>query len=231
MKIMKEVVLAASILSVIALAIFFTVRMQSPQDKKNGNETETFFDEDAEVSTDITAETADTPSLAVPREAEENSTKGNQTATMQSGVSRQPAGQNTDIENKNICTLEIRCDALSNDLSKLVDPSQAVYIPADGIILHKTEVEFEEGENIYHLLLRICREKSVSVSASYTEEYKSMYVRGINNIFEFDAGESSGWLYNVNGIYPRIGSSLYPVKKGDTILWEYTLTYKGMWDD
>ena len=60
------------------------------------------------------------------------------------------------------------------------------------------------------------------MEASYTPMYGSVYVEGINNLYEFDCGELSGWMYSVNGIYPNYGCSSYILKDGDVICWVYT---------
>ena len=52
--------------------------------------------------------------------------------------------------------------------------------------------------------------------------YSSAYVEGINNLYEFDVGSLSGWMYNVNGWYPNYGCSRYQVKDGDVVEWCYT---------
>ena len=53
-------------------------------------------------------------------------------------------------------------------------------------------------------------------------EDNSAYVEGINNLYEFDVGSLSGWMYNVNGWYPNYGCSRYQVKDGDVVEWRYT---------
>ena len=55
-----------------------------------------------------------------------------------------------------------------------------------------------------------------------TPAYNSAYIEGINNIYEFDGGELSGWTYLVNGKVPGVGCSEYKVKNGDVIEWLYT---------
>ena len=55
-----------------------------------------------------------------------------------------------------------------------------------------------------------------------TPFYDSAYIMGINNIYEFDAGELSGWTYKVNGWYPNYGCSRYQLQPGDEIEWHYT---------
>ena len=52
--------------------------------------------------------------------------------------------------------------------------------------------------------------------------YNSNYIQGINNLYEFDCGDLSGWQYIVNGWSPNYGCSRYIVKEGDAIEWRYT---------
>ena len=58
---------------------------------------------------------------------------------------------------------------------------------------------------------------------SDTLDASNGYVKYINNIGEFDAGKSSGWLYAVNGTVCTISSTQYKVKAGDVIEWRYTV--------
>ena len=48
------------------------------------------------------------------------------------------------------------------------------------------------------------------------------YVEGIHNLYEFDCGALSGWMYKVNGWYPNYGSSRYQLKDGDVVEWRFT---------
>ena len=52
--------------------------------------------------------------------------------------------------------------------------------------------------------------------------YNSAYIEGIANLYEFDCGSQSGWMYKVNGWFPNYGCSKYAVNEGDTIVWCYT---------
>jgi hypothetical protein len=52
--------------------------------------------------------------------------------------------------------------------------------------------------------------------------YAGYYVEAINGFGEFDAGELSGWMYRVNGVFPGYSSSLHELKDGDSVEWVYT---------
>ena len=51
---------------------------------------------------------------------------------------------------------------------------------------------------------------------------ETYYVEGINQLYEFDCGKNSGWMYSVNGEYPNYGASSYNLKDGDKVEWRYT---------
>ena len=54
---------------------------------------------------------------------------------------------------------------------------------------------------------------------------KSVYVEGIGNLYEFDGGDMSGWMYRVNGVFANVGCSEYIIKAGDKIEFVYTCNF------
>ncbi len=119
------------------------------------------------------------------------------------------------------CTIEIRCDTILNNMEDLKDGKE-VYVPSDGTILPRTTVEFKDGETVFDVLKRACASKNIQLEYEYTPVYGSYYLQGINNLYEFDCGEQSGWMYKVNGWFPNYGCSSYKLSEGDTIVWCYT---------
>jgi hypothetical protein len=69
------------------------------------------------------------------------------------------------------------------------------------------------------ILQKVCKEKDVQI------EDKKGYVKGINYLYEFSAGQKSGWMYKVNGKLPNYMASEVKLKDGDEILWFYTVDY------
>ena len=96
------------------------------------------------------------------------------------------------------------------------------FVPSDGWILKSTKVSFSEGESVHDVLQRVCKDKGIHMESSFTPAYDSAYVEGINQLYEFDCGELSGWMYNVNGWFPNYGCSKYTLSDGDVINWVYT---------
>jgi hypothetical protein len=119
------------------------------------------------------------------------------------------------------CTISIACTTILDNLDKL-DPDKTDFIPADGWLLGETKAEFSEGESVFDVLRRVCRDKDIHLEFTNTPAYGSVYIEGIGNIYEFDCGDLSGWMYKVNGWFPNYGCSQYTLTDGDTVSWVYT---------
>ena len=120
------------------------------------------------------------------------------------------------------CTFSISCETILDNMDKCVE-SKKFLVPKDGIIFPATEVEFSEGESVFDVLQRVCRDNAIHMESNWTPMYNSAYVEGINNLYEFDVGgPQSGWMYKVNEWFPNYGCSAYTLKNGDDIVWCYT---------
>ena len=122
---------------------------------------------------------------------------------------------------KLVCTFSVECGTVFQHLENLA-PGKLDALPANGVILPAQSVSFTEGESVFDVLQRVCRENEIPMEASYVPLYHSAYVEGISNLYEFDCGEGSGWMYRVNGSYPNFGCSRYMLKNGDTVEFRYT---------
>ena len=119
------------------------------------------------------------------------------------------------------CTLSVRCDtALSN--KDMLDSSKADILPEDGVIFPETTVYFSEGESVYDVLVREMINAKIHMESENTPMYKSAYIEGIANLYEYDCGPLSGWMYKVNGVFPNYGCSAYVLSDGDRVEWVYT---------
>ena len=132
------------------------------------------------------------------------------------------SSQNTPPEEQaTTCSISIVCTTVLDHLDWLT-PGKEDILPAGGVMLAATEVEPQEGETVFSLLQRITRENGIPMEASFTPGTGSAYVEGIGNLYEFDCGQRSGWLYFVNGISPGYSCSEYTLKPGDRVEWVYT---------
>lgn len=120
-----------------------------------------------------------------------------------------------------ICTIQIVCDTILDNMNHLSKGKEG-YVPSNGKILGTTTVEFSEGETVFDVLQRVCSSAGIQLEYSYTPIYESYYIEGINQLYEFDCGSESGWMYKVNGRFPNYGCSSYYLEDGDTIVWCYT---------
>lgn len=89
------------------------------------------------------------------------------------------------------------------------------------IPLPPTTIEIADGETVLTALIGITKERKIQM------DYRggrgaTAYVEGINNVYEFDRGQGSGWMYSVNGIFPDRGAGVVPLMAGDVVEWQYT---------
>ena len=119
------------------------------------------------------------------------------------------------------CTISISCATILDNMNWL-DPEKEELVPEDGWILEPTVVTFYEGESVFNVLQRTCKQNRIHMEFENTPIYNSAYIEGINNLYEFDCGELSGWMYKVNDWFPNYGCSRYQLHEGDVICWVYT---------
>ena len=128
----------------------------------------------------------------------------------------------TNGDGKLTCTLEIRCDTLLGSLDKLSE-GKAALVPEDGVLLPVTEVEFTGGNSVFDVFRQTLKNQKIHFEYVDASAYDSVYIEGIGNLYEFDCGLQSGWMYSVNGTYPGLGCSGYTLADGDVIVFSYTL--------
>ena len=133
----------------------------------------------------------------------------------------EPQDTTVNTDSQLTCTLLVECSTILNNMGDLKEGKESL-VPADGVIFGPSTVTFYEGESVYDVLLREMQNNRIHMESVFTAMYNSAYVEGINNLYEFDCGRWSGWMYCVNGWYPNYGCSRYQVQDGDVIEWHYT---------
>lgn len=126
--------------------------------------------------------------------SQSNQAQSQQTSSSPSAAPAQSAPQ------KNLATLSIRSDS--------------------GMILGTTEVEVQGSDTVFTVLSRTVKSKGIQMESEGVGP--SVYVMGINNLYEKDRGPRSGWMYRVNGVYLNVSAGAASVKNGDKIEWVYT---------
>jgi len=119
-------------------------------------------------------------------------------------------------------TLSVRVDTLLHNMH-LLHRDKHELVPANGVIFPSTQVRAYEGESVFNVLQREMRRNRIHMASRFTPVFNSAYVEAINNLYEFDAGPLSGWMYRVNDWFPNFGASRYLLQPGDVIEWMYTV--------
>ncbi len=201
--------------------------------------------EDSSVHSTTTADSRNNhgASASAPSVTDDKNTKSNDSDTVSADTNQNTSGEkdkyNTDpIPNgkpkpvepqdksvneskKHSATLSITCKTISSNMDKFSKDKLSV-LPSDGIIYSERQVMFYEGESVFDVLVRETKKKRIHMEFENTPIYNSAYIEGIHNLYEFDCGDLSGWMYKVNGWFPNYGCSRYQLKAGDKIEWVYT---------
>lgn len=128
-------------------------------------------------------------------------------------------------ESSETVTVSIRCDTVLNNYDKLSQKlKNSKLIPNDGVILDTTEYVLRHGDTAFDVLERAVRYNRIQMEYQGADKnsFGSVYIQGINYLYEFSCGPLSGWMYLVNGEFPNYGCSNYKLKDGDVIQWVYT---------
>ena len=124
-------------------------------------------------------------------------------------------------ESQQHCTMLITCHTLVDNKENLKKNKRAL-VSDDGIILSGTEINITDGESVFDATKRICTERKIPFEFTLTPVYNTAYVEGIYNLYEFDCGSGSGWIYLVNGKIQSVGCSDCKLNDGDIVEWAYT---------
>lgn|GEM_PF-6071209 len=113
-------------------------------------------------------------------------------------------------------SLLINCENALKADSGLAD-SIRDELPADGVVFYSNEFEIREGDTVYDVISRACEENGIQMESTKVGMSSAMYIEGIANLYEFDCGNLSGWMYSVNGDFPQISVSQTKVSDGDEV--------------
>lgn len=157
--------------------------------------------------------------VTVEKNQEANGSAGSTNVSQESKPEIKPESNQEPVSK--YVTISITCHTILNNLDKVSDNKKGI-IPSNGVILSQKQVEINDGDTVFDVLLRETRKQRIHMDFVESPVYGSAYIKGINNIYEFDAGELSGWMYSVNGVFPNYGCSIYNLNDGDVIQWMYT---------
>jgi len=88
-----------------------------------------------------------------------------------------------------------------------------------GSILPKTTVTVSKNATAWAAI------KEALDAADIEYEYTSGYISSVDGLSEFDNGNTSGWMYYVNGSEPKVGMNQYKLVSGDVVTLKYVTTF------
>lgn len=174
--------------------------------------TETSKKPSAPAETSETASPAPQVTTAAPAEPV---TSSSTTTTPEPPVTT-TATTTTPPKAEHTVSLLISCENAVKPDSGLADSIRAE-LPGDGLIFYSQEFEIERGDTVYDIISRACHENGIPMESSRIAMSSDMYIEGIANLYEFDCGQLSGWMYSVNGDFPQLSTSQVEVNDGDEI--------------
>ncbi|ETI67733.1 DUF4430 domain-containing protein [Neobacillus vireti] len=89
-----------------------------------------------------------------------------------------------------------------------------------GTILSATKVNFKDGATIFDIISQAAKKQGIIIDSRGSGA--TAYIEGIDNIYEFDYGVKSGWIFKQNGVSLTKSIGVVKVKDGDRIECFYT---------
>lgn len=146
-------------------------------------------------------------------------------------VNNKETNKKTDINKSETSKDEISVN-VSIDLSTFkndkayakLKPELRKYVPASGYVLKNQKISINDGASAFDVLQKATRINKIPMAyqGGDVNLYNSIYIEGINHIFEFSAGNESGWMYSINNTFPSYGMSQFYVKNNDNLKLVYT---------
>ena len=96
-------------------------------------------------------------------------------------------------------------------------------LPDDGVMLPAVTVDFRSGETAWDAFLTAAQSAKLQYESDGTGE--SAYLLGIGNLYTGDAGDNSGWVFEVNGESPDVGCGRYELQDGDAVTFRYVYDF------
>lgn len=120
------------------------------------------------------------------------------------------------------CTLAVSCQTVleNADVMKALSAEKKAILPADGVIVAETQVEFGKDETAMDVLQRYFRDNKLHIDVQ-TSAYGA-YVNALGNLYGGDGGDWSGWLFFVNDEVASVGADQVVLKDGDKIEFKYS---------
>lgn len=97
----------------------------------------------------------------------------------------------------------------------------SIVISDNEVPLPPTKMEIKDEDSILQALIQIAKKNKIQMDYRGGQG-STAYVEGIDNVYEFDRGQGSGWMYRINGVFPDRGAGAVTLCDGDKVEWLYT---------
>lgn len=120
--------------------------------------------------------------------------------------------------------ISIDCMNILEHMDDLKDGDILADYIGNGKILDKTGYQISAGSTVFDLLKMTARANQIQLDyqGESASTYNTVYVKGIQYIYEKACGSSSGWMYMVNGEWAGVGCSSKKLEDGDFVQWRFS---------
>ena len=124
------------------------------------------------------------------------------------------------------CTIAIDCSSISGNgaLTAAGNPQLEPYA-VNPYILAPTVITVSDSNGDGRVGVDEAIKQACNTYGIQYEFKGSNYLKGMNYLYEFNAGPNSGWMYKVNGRIPNKGCNTYYLGGSEDILWYYVISY------
>lgn len=91
----------------------------------------------------------------------------------------------------------------------------------NGYWIQNQSIQVAKDATVYHAFVEALKKNNMTQDGAEYGYVRSITYNG-RTLGEFDQGQNSGWLYQVNSTLPNVGLLECELHDGDTILWYYT---------
>lgn len=116
-------------------------------------------------------------------------------------------------------SITIDCKTILDNMDELKNGYED-FIPNDGMILDNIILKVKKDSTVLNVLEAVNEKYDLNLKIRKTSF--GAYITGIKYIEEKICGNSSGWMYSVNDVFPGQNASSYRLKDGDYIKWRFT---------
>lgn len=78
-----------------------------------------------------------------------------------------PGSTEIDKSTQYTCTFSISCETILDNMDQCNDSKKSL-VPEDGIIFPAAEVTFSEGESVFDVLQRVCKDNKIHMESTFT---------------------------------------------------------------